>query len=75
MITYDQRYAPPMASLSGLQTLILAKALILTGHSPEAIGDVFGIGAGDAIDLMDHACEANSNREFPPLTAFKTGLQ
>ena len=75
MITYDQRYAPRLASLSGLQTLILAKALILTGSSPAAIGDVFAIGVGDAIDLMDHASEANSNREIPPLTSFKTGLQ
>ena len=73
MITYDPRYAPRLASLTGLQTLILTRAPKLTGHAPGAVGEVFGISARDAIDLMDHASEASSNREFPPLTTVKTG--
>lgn len=72
MITYDQRYAPRLASLSGLQTLILTQALKLTGHAPEGVDQVFGISARDAVDLIDHASEANSNREFPPLITVNT---
>ena len=72
MITYHQRYAPRLASLSGLQTLIPTQALKLTGRTPEGVGEVFGISARDAIDLMDYASEANSNREFPPLTTVRT---
>ncbi|MDE0187920.1 MAG: hypothetical protein OXN80_02340 [bacterium] len=51
MITYHQRYAPRLASLIGLQTLIPTQALKLTGRTPEGVGEVFGISARDAIDL------------------------
>lgn len=75
MITYDQRYAPRLASLSGLQTLILTQPLKLTGHTSAGVGEVFGISARDAIDLMDYASEATSNREFPPLTTVNISVE
>lgn len=73
MITHDQLYAPPPASLNGLQTLILTQALKPTGHTPEGVGEVFGISARDAVDHIGHASEANSNRESPPWITVTTG--
>jgi len=72
MIAHHRRYAPRLASLNELQTLIVPQAQKLTGDTPEGLHEIFVISARDAIDLMGHASEANSNRVFPPLTTLNT---